>query len=145
MDITTIVVSKLCCPGCWEYLDIMRGKVNRFKVRGRHPTLFPFELPAYTSPQVMREMIIRFEGFLHDEILTMMMSTDRVRAPSRQSISNSSTGSQNDERPGPRDGRAIFKATFGNPGEDPDEDEELDEDEEGEELDEDEDEELGEG
>jgi hypothetical protein len=44
-------------------------------------------------------MITRFKEFLYDEIVTMMMSQELVRAPSRQSISNSSTGSQTDEPP----------------------------------------------
>jgi hypothetical protein len=82
MDETTILVSKLCCPGSWELSDILRGKNNRFNVRGRHPTLFPFELPAYLSPQVLREIITGFQVLLYDEILVMMMSTKRVRAPS---------------------------------------------------------------
>jgi hypothetical protein len=44
-------------------------------------------------------MITRFEEFLYDEILVMMMSQERTRAPSRQSISNSSTSSQKDKPP----------------------------------------------
>jgi len=96
VDETTIVVSKLCCPGCWESLDILRDNKNLFNICGHHPTLFPFELPACLSPQVLHEMITRFRGILCDEILTMM-STTRVCASSRQCISNSSTGSQKDK------------------------------------------------
>jgi hypothetical protein len=95
----TIIISKLCCPACWELIDILRGKTKRFNVRGRHPTLYPVELPAYLSQQVLSEMITRFKEFLYNEIDVMMMSEELIRAPSRQSISNSSTGSQEDEPP----------------------------------------------
>jgi hypothetical protein len=60
---------------------------------------FPVELPAYLSQQVLSEMITCFKEFLYDEIVVMMMSKELVRARSRQSISNSSTGSQEDEPP----------------------------------------------
>jgi hypothetical protein len=114
----TIIVSKLCCPFCWELVDILRDETNRFKVRGRHPTPFPVELPAYLSRQVLREIITRFEEFLYDAILLMMTSQERTRAPSRQSISNSSTGSQKDKptiSAFKKDGKAdfmSFPATF---------------------------------
>ena len=56
-------------------------------------------MPAYLSREVLHEMITRFEEFLYDEILAMMVSKQRTRPPSRQSISNLSTGSQKDEPP----------------------------------------------
>jgi hypothetical protein len=133
MDVTLIVVSKLCCPGCWEYLDIVRGALNLFYVSGRHPTLFPFELPAYTSPQVLREMITRFEGFLHAEILTMMMSKNFDCTPSRQCFSNLSTGSQKVEKQTRSEWKAFLKGnagTYSEPELEDDDGEELEEDEE---------------
>ena len=42
-------------------------------------------------------MITRFKEFLYKEITVMMMAEKPVRAPSRQSISNSSTSNQKDE------------------------------------------------
>ena len=127
MDIILIVVSKLCCAVCWEFMDVMRGRHNIFCVRGRHPSLFPLELPVYTSPQVLREMITRFEEILHREIVTMMTSTESDRAPSRQNISNSSTGSQRDDNPDPDEGRDFFTDSVVDPANGWSSDEELDE------------------
>ena len=134
MDIILIVVSKLCCAVCWEFMDVMRAVHNIFCIRGHHPTLFPLELPAYTSLQVLREMITCFEEILHSEIVTMMTSAECDRAPSRQSISKSSTGSQRDDNPDPDEGRDFFMDLVVDPAngwvsdEAGVEDEELDED-----------------
>ena len=82
-------------------------------------------------------MIVRFKQILYGEILAMMMSQKRDRAPSRQSISNMSTGSRTDEYPlssPSQNKRAIFNSLDDSElyreGEGPDEeqlDEELDE------------------
>ena len=74
-------------------------------------------------------MTIRFEQILYSEILAMMASQERDRAPSRQSISNMSTGSQKDEHPlssPSQKMRADFKASLDDSdmygeGEEPDE------------------------
>jgi hypothetical protein len=70
---------------------------NRFRVRGRHPTVFPVQLPQWLPPKIMREMIARFQSFLALEIKTMM-STDMQygRTPSRKSQSARSSGSLDD-------------------------------------------------
>jgi len=119
MDQNFIVVSRRCCPICWELLDILRGKSQRFAVRGRHATLFPVELPEWLSPQVVEEMITRFQGILYDEILRMLKfeSSDN-RPPSRQSTSASSTGSHTDEAPlqTDKDRRDNYKAQLGDNG-----------------------------
>jgi hypothetical protein len=45
----------------------------------------------------MHEMVTRFEQILYDELLLMMISYEEsIRPPSRQSLSNSSTGSHAD-------------------------------------------------
>jgi hypothetical protein len=71
---------------------------NRFRVRGRHPTVFPVQLPQWLPPKIMREMIARFQSFLALEIKTMM-STDMQygRTPSRQSQSARSSGYDSDD------------------------------------------------
>ena len=119
MDENFIVVSRRCCPICWELLDILRGETKRFRVRGRHATLFPVELPEWLPPQVMDEMITRFQEILYDEILRMMkFESSNNRPPSWQSISNLSTGIHTDETPlqTNQDRRNIFKAQLGDKG-----------------------------
>ena len=113
------MVSKRCCPICWELLDILRGETNPFRVRGRHATLFPVELPEWLSPQVVDEMITRFQEILYDEILRMLKfeSSDN-HPPSWQNISDLSTGSHTDEAPLRTDGHRTnnFMAQLGDKG-----------------------------
>jgi hypothetical protein len=119
MDQNFIVASKRCCPICWELLDILRGKTKRFRVRGRHATLYPVELPEWLSPQVLGEMITRFQEIIYDEILRMLKfeSLDNC-PPSRQSISDLSTGSHTDEAPlqTDEDSTNDFMAQLGDKG-----------------------------
>ena len=127
MDQNFIVVSRRCCPICWEVLDILRGDTDRFRVRGHHATLFPVELPEWLSPRVVDEMIIRFQEILYNEILRMLkFEASDKRPPSRQSISNLSTGSHTNESPLQTDEVKIniFKAQLSDKGNlfnDPDE------------------------
>jgi hypothetical protein len=100
-------------------LDILRGETKRFRVRGRHATLYPVELPEWLSPQVVDEMIIRFQEILYDEILRMLKFEDSDnRPPSRQSISALRTGSHTDEPPLQTNQvkRNNFKAQLGDKG-----------------------------
>src|SRR6266436_3470737 len=97
MDQTIIAVSKRSCPVCWELLDILRNKCKRFHVRGRHSILFPVELPSWLSDDCMDEMISRFKQIVRDELIDMMASVIYVRAPSRQSVADSTTGSHVDD------------------------------------------------
>ena len=113
------MVSKRCCPICWELLDILRGETKRFRVRGRHATLYPVELPEWLSPWVVDKMIIRFQEILYDEILRMLKFEDSDnRPPSRQSISALSTDSHTDEAPLQTDQvrRNNFMAQLGDKG-----------------------------
>jgi len=76
---STIAMSHLCCPVCWELLDILRGGATNFNVRGRHATLYPVELPRWLPRDVMEQMVIRFKKILLIEITAMMsvaMATD---------------------------------------------------------------------
>jgi len=48
IDQTQIGVSKLCCPSCWEFLEILRDDrsgYGQYAVRGCHSALFPIQLP----------------------------------------------------------------------------------------------------
>jgi hypothetical protein len=97
-------------------LDILRGETKRFSVRSRHATLFPVELPKWLSEPVVDEMIIHFQEILYHEILRMLKfeSLDNC-PPSRQSVSDLSTGSHADDAPlqNIRVRRNNFKAQLG--------------------------------
>jgi hypothetical protein len=76
-----MAVSKLCCPACWEYLHILSrlessrpgGNVGWYKIRGRHSTVYPVQLPDWSPPDVVRELIKRFDQYLSSELDTMRM------------------------------------------------------------------------
>src|ERR1700678_4338171 len=71
-----VAVSKLCCPVCWKYFDILSKRHippghREYKIRGRHSTLFPVQLPIWTTTDVVQELIRRFGRYLRTELDTM--------------------------------------------------------------------------
>lgn len=67
-DALELVVSKLCCPICWEFLQILRGDTRDFIVRGYHTSLYPVELPSWLPEHVLTDMVKRFERHLRREL-----------------------------------------------------------------------------
>jgi hypothetical protein len=43
-----------------------------FAIRGQHATVYQVELPPWLPTEVLKEMVVRFEGILKDEIRAMM-------------------------------------------------------------------------
>lgn len=79
MDKTEVAVSKFCCPACWEFFEILSAKhtsegtmTRMYQIRGRHSTVYPVQLPSWTHPEVVRELIGRFDKYLHEQLLEMM-------------------------------------------------------------------------
>jgi hypothetical protein len=99
-----VAVSKLCCPACWEYFDILSkkhtlpGEAEMYKIRGRHSTLFPVQLPIWTPTDVVKELNIRFKRYLRNELDTMWSDhleqiprSGHRNTPSFQSVSSATT------------------------------------------------------
>lgn len=85
-------MSQLCCPVCWELLDVLRGTGKDLNVRGRHPTILPVQLPPWLPRNVMEEMVARFESFLLQDI-TSMMQEPAKRHPSHPFLPSSTIAS----------------------------------------------------
>jgi hypothetical protein len=69
LDGVTIAVSKLCCPVCWEFLALLRGKeCGNFGVRGHHNRLFPVDLPEWLPPDIIRSMLNIFRPYLYEQL-----------------------------------------------------------------------------
>ena len=69
---------------------------NRFGARGRHPTVYPVELPLWLPKRAIKEMVARFSQILREQIFTMMLDRANQRRACRssdQSASASSAGS----------------------------------------------------
>jgi hypothetical protein len=75
-----VAVSKLCCPACWDFFDILSEKhqLDKYKIRGRHSTVFPVQLPSWTCSIVVQELINRFDEHLRKEFITMRKDHDSV-------------------------------------------------------------------
>jgi|HubBroStandDraft_3_1064219.scaffolds.fasta_scaffold42557_4 hypothetical protein len=70
-----VAVSKLCCPTCWDFLDVLRrdeGDPGHFRARGRHTTVYPVELPQWLPPRVCLEMVNRFRSHLRNQLAYMV-------------------------------------------------------------------------
>src|ERR1700678_3517294 len=81
-----VAVSKLCCPVCWEYFDILSKRHippghREYKIRGRHSTLFPVQLPIWTTTDVVQELIIQFGRYLRTELDMMWSNHLREQVP----------------------------------------------------------------
>jgi hypothetical protein len=102
-------VSKRCCPVCSELLNILRDTKHPFRVRGRHPTVFPVDLPPWLPRDVLLQMIARFRCFLLDEIKTMMSpKLQHKRTSSEQSLSAMSNGSHMEDYVPVPDGDPLY-------------------------------------
>lgn len=42
-----------------------------YRIRGRHSTVYPVQLPNWSCPDVVKELITRFNRYLKDELITM--------------------------------------------------------------------------
>jgi hypothetical protein len=62
-DDSMIAVSKLCCPVCWELLNILRNDGN-FHVDGYHRILTQVELPEWLPLEIVMKLMARFKEIL---------------------------------------------------------------------------------
>lgn len=73
-----ISVSKLCCPVCWELLEVLRPKIPThippptLVVRGFHSDIYPLMLPPGLPSDDYDEMVSRFLRYLGEELVALM-------------------------------------------------------------------------
>ena len=89
-------VSKLCCPVCWELLELLRQDDNSalFAVRGCHSTIYPIALPPFTPPDIRQKMTKLFQKHLCDGLKLLTAQAQRGSRPTHQST-NSESGFSN--------------------------------------------------
>jgi hypothetical protein len=91
-------VSKLCCPVCWELLEILNEE-KPLSLRGRHSTIYPVELPKWLPPGIVDKMNKQFQKHLQREIKIMLERTEppirQTRHVAHESESNISEASAN--------------------------------------------------
>jgi hypothetical protein len=72
-------VSKLCCPVCWELLNIFKdGDSANFHVNGYDKTILQVELPDWLPLEIVVKLTGRFEEILLEQIRTLV---ERHRNP----------------------------------------------------------------
>jgi uncharacterized protein YktA (UPF0223 family) len=68
------MVSKLCCPACWQLLQIL-GKSDRpstlFTVCGYYSVLYPIEMPVWLPEEVISKLIKFFQPMLVNLLKSM--------------------------------------------------------------------------
>ena len=72
LDLDTVAVSKVCCPICWVFLQLLRKeKLRAFNVRGHHSTLYPVDLPGWVPDSLRQDMITELRGRLGQQLKRM--------------------------------------------------------------------------
>ena len=98
LDSSVISVSKLCCPVCWDVLELLRneqgGTRAEFIVRGRHAVLSPVQLPIWLPIEMVKRMLQIYKQILVDKI-KVLMSPNRVGGHSRINSLQSNPGLSN--------------------------------------------------
>lgn len=121
MEHGVIGVSKLCCPACWELMQVLKTNYDRrFMVRGFHTTVYPVQLPSWLPKHVVDQMVTRFEAHLRLALSLLLESksleTVRKTHRTRESESNISVASTTTDEPledGPSETATKFKQAFG--------------------------------
>ena len=88
-------MSKLCCPACGELIGLLQRRSNatEYNIYGCHSTIFPVQLPPGLSVDILKEMTMKFEGYLDVELALLQANRKKAnnlssqpRPPSRQSV-----------------------------------------------------------
>ena len=88
----TIAVSKPCCPVCWELVTIFNHQNQttqeqgpesgdhtlpvRFLTRGRHPHLYPVDLPDILDEGIKDELLTKFSITLLDDLTKLVFQLE---------------------------------------------------------------------
>jgi hypothetical protein len=80
----TIAVSKSCCPVCWEIMNIFnrqnkeQGSSVRFQAHGRHPNLYPVDLPDILDESIKDELLTKFSITLLKNLISLLEEDARA-------------------------------------------------------------------
>lgn len=80
----TIAVSKSCCPVCWEIITIFnrqnqeQGSSVCFQARGRHPNLYPVDLPDILDEGIKDELLTKFSITLLKDLISLFEQDARA-------------------------------------------------------------------
>ncbi len=81
-DTNGFSVSELCCPVCWELIQVLKEEGLPFEVRRHHHTISPIDLPHGLSTHVLQKMVARFRRHLYQQLIYLLDSPGRRRTAS---------------------------------------------------------------
>jgi hypothetical protein len=93
-----IAVSKLCCPVCWDIINMFnrqneeQGSSVRFQAHGRHPNLYPVDLPDILDEGIKDELLTKFSIALLKDLVSLFEAD--TRAAQAKHMRNQSNVSQ---------------------------------------------------
>ncbi len=87
-----MAVSKLCCPFCWIFLQILRGDECNFSVRGHHSTLYAVDLPGRLPESLTQKLVTQLRGYVGQQLKDMVLPQPTFKKHGR----NPSMGSDGD-------------------------------------------------
>jgi hypothetical protein len=79
-----IAVSKSCCPVCWDIINIFNrqneesGSSVRFQAQGRHPNLYPVDLPDILDEGIKDELLTKFSITLLKDLISLFEADARA-------------------------------------------------------------------
>jgi hypothetical protein len=90
METAVISVSKLCCPVCWNLIEILKTMHGGIVVRGYHATVYPVVLPDWLPPDIVTQMLLRFRQYLRLHLVQLATDLDTKKREPRGRQSNAS-------------------------------------------------------
>src|SRR6266550_3114013 len=101
METAVISVSKLCCPVCWNLIQIFKTIHSGIVVRGYHSTIYPVILPDWLPPEIVNQMLHRFRQYLRLHLARLATDSNvkkreqpRGRQSNASGISNASSANE---------------------------------------------------
>ena len=82
--IVPIAVSKSCCPVCWDIINIFKHQTEQqgssvcFQAHGRHPNLYPVDLPDILDEGIKDELLVKFSITLLKDLVSLFEADTRA-------------------------------------------------------------------
>ena len=79
-----IAVSKACCPVCWDIAKIFnrlsteKPSQVHFQAHGRHPNLYPVDLPDILDEGIKDELLVKFSITLLKDLVSLFEADTRA-------------------------------------------------------------------
>lgn len=102
-----VAVSKLCCPTCWVFSQLLRGMaLGDFSVCGHHSTLYAVDFPGYLPDSLRQDMVSALRHYLGAQLRQIVLPRPMFKKQSwslsmksNSDLQMGTTSNQEDEVP----------------------------------------------